>query len=97
MDLPVASKDLFGGEYGWVSPFVIEVRRDLGLKPDELPSKKPDMIPKLVEKAARGIIEEGKHTGKYCEAEELANTLREQKNKGADEGRKTNDDEGSDN
>ncbi|CAF1033832.1 unnamed protein product [Rotaria sp. Silwood1] len=82
MDLPAASKGSFGGEYGWVSPFVIEVRRDLGLKPDELPSKRPDIIPKLVEKAARGIIAEGKLIEKRYEAEELANMLREQKNKG---------------
>ena len=85
MDLPVSSGRSFGGEYGWVSPFVMEVRRDLGLKPDELPSKKPNMIPMLVEKAARGIIEEGKHIGKEREAEKLAKMLREKKNKGMEE------------
>jgi hypothetical protein len=85
MDLPVASGRSFGGQYGWVSPFVVEVRRDLGLQPDELPSKKPDMIPMLVEKAAQGIIKEGKHIEKQKEAEHLANMLREKKNMGMKE------------
>ncbi|CAF4417822.1 unnamed protein product, partial [Rotaria sp. Silwood2] len=58
MDLPVASTRSFGGEYGWISPFVIEVRRDLGLQPEELPSNNKSIIPMLVEKAACGIIEE---------------------------------------
>ncbi|CAF4410139.1 unnamed protein product, partial [Adineta steineri] len=85
MDLPVASDRSFGGQYGWVSPFIIEVRRYLDLHPDELPSKQPDMIPLLVEKAAQGIIEEGKQIGKQLEAEELASILREKKNKGIEE------------
>ncbi|CAF1293057.1 unnamed protein product, partial [Rotaria sordida] len=85
MDLPVSSGRSFGGEYGWVSPFVIEVRRDLKLEPDDLPSKKPTLIPILVEKAAQGIIEEGKGIGKKYEAEELANMLRENKNAGIEE------------
>ncbi|CAF3740358.1 unnamed protein product [Rotaria sp. Silwood1] len=82
MDLPVASGRSYGGEYGWVSPFIIEVRRQLSLDPEKLPSKNPDMVPMLVEKAACGIIEEGQHIGKQKEAEELVNMLREQKNKG---------------
>ncbi|CAF5020273.1 unnamed protein product, partial [Rotaria sp. Silwood1] len=41
MDLPVGKGRSFGGQYGWVSPFVIEVRRYLKLEPDDLPSKKP--------------------------------------------------------
>ncbi|CAF1492522.1 unnamed protein product [Rotaria sordida] len=80
MDLPASYGRSFGGEYGWVSPFVIEVRRDLKLEPDDLPSKKPSMIPMLVEKAARGIIEEGRHIGKEREAEKMAKMLRETKN-----------------
>ncbi|CAF0804721.1 unnamed protein product [Adineta steineri] len=85
MDLPVSSGRSFGGEYGWVSPFVIAVRRNMSLKTDELPSKKPNMIPMLVEKAARGIIEEGKHIRKEREAEQLAKMLREKKNMGIEE------------
>ncbi|CAF1278283.1 unnamed protein product [Rotaria sordida] len=85
MDLPVSSGRSFGGQYGWVSPFVIEVRRDLKLEPDDLPSKKPNMIPMLVEKAACGIIEEGQSIGEKCEAEKLAKMLREKKNAGIEE------------
>ncbi|CAF4151937.1 unnamed protein product, partial [Rotaria sordida] len=85
MDLPVSYGRSFGGEYGWISPFVIEVRRDLKLEPGDLPSKKPNLIPILVEKAAQGIIEEGKSIGKKCEAEELANMLREKENAGIKE------------
>ncbi|CAF1340334.1 unnamed protein product [Rotaria sordida] len=80
MDLPVTYGRSFGGEYGWVSPFVIEVRRDLKLEPNDLPSKKPNMISMLVEKAAHGIIEEGKHIRKEREAEKMAKMLRETKN-----------------
>ena len=81
MDLPVSSDRSFGGQYGWMSPFVIEVRRDLNLKMEDLPSKKPQLIPELVEKAAQGIIKEGKHIKKQREAEEMANTLLETQHK----------------
>ena len=85
MDLPVSSGRSFGGQYGWVSPFVVEVRRDLGLKPEELPSKKPDLVPMLVEKAAQGIVMEGTHIHKRREAEEMAHILLEKKGKGIEE------------
>ena len=85
MDLPVGSGRSFGGQYGWVSPFIIEVRRDLGLKPEELPSQKPALIPMLVEKAAQGIVKEGKHIQKQKEAEEIANILLGKKHKGIEE------------
>ncbi|CAF0992898.1 unnamed protein product [Adineta steineri] len=85
MDLPVALDRSFGGQYGWISPFIVEVRRYLGLQPDELPSKKPNMISDLVEIAAQGIIEEGTHIRKQREAEKLANILREKKSKGVEE------------
>ncbi|CAF1347988.1 unnamed protein product [Rotaria sordida] len=85
MDLPVSSGRSFGGEYGWVSPFVIEVRRDLKLDPNDLPSNNPSLIPTLVEKAAEGIIEEGTSVRKKCEAEKLAKMLREKKNTGIEE------------
>ncbi|CAF3930798.1 unnamed protein product, partial [Rotaria sp. Silwood1] len=77
MDLPVASGRSFGGQYGWISPFVMEVRNDLDLQLNELPSKNSDMIPVLVQKAAEGIIKEGQYIGRQREAEELANILRE--------------------
>ena len=81
VDTPIASKRPVGGEYGWISPFIVEVRRDLGLKKEQLPSKDKNLIPMLVEKAARGIIEEGRQIGKQLEAEKMANMLREQKYK----------------
>ncbi|CAF4299616.1 unnamed protein product, partial [Rotaria sordida] len=85
MDLPVSSGRSFGGEYGWVCPFVIEVRRDLKLEPNDLPSNNPSLIPILVEKAAEGIIEEGTSIRKKCEAEKMAKMLRETKNSGMEE------------
>ncbi|CAF5050554.1 unnamed protein product, partial [Rotaria magnacalcarata] len=81
MDLPVGTGRSFSGEYGWISPFIIEVRRDLGLHPDQLPSKDPQLIPMLVEKAAQGIITEAIHIRKQREAEKLAEVLLEKKNK----------------
>ncbi|CAF3974483.1 unnamed protein product, partial [Rotaria sp. Silwood1] len=85
VDLPVSTGRSFGGEYGWVSPFIIEVRRGLKLEPEELPSKRPEMIPILIEKAAQGIIKEGKFIRKEEEAKELANMLLEQKNNGIEQ------------
>ncbi|CAF3900390.1 unnamed protein product [Adineta steineri] len=72
-------------EYVWVSPFIIEVRRHLGLLPDDLPSKNRSLIPDLVEKAAHGIIEEGTKINKKYDALELALRLTEQKDKGIEE------------
>ncbi|CAF3247527.1 unnamed protein product [Rotaria sp. Silwood2] len=82
---PIAPRRPFGGQYGWISPFIIEVRRYLGLEKKQLPSKDKKLVPILVEKAAQGIIEEGKQIGKLIEAEELAKQLREQKDKGMEE------------
>ncbi|CAF1178330.1 unnamed protein product [Adineta steineri] len=81
MIAPITAKRSAGGEYGWISPFIIEVRRDLGLKKNQLPSKDEKLIPELVEKAALGIIEEGTQIERRCEAEKLANLLREKKYK----------------
>jgi hypothetical protein len=82
---PISPKRSFGGEYGWISPFIIEVRRDLGLRRNQLPSKDEGIVPMIVEKAASGIIEEGKQIGKRREAEKMANLLREKKDKGIEE------------
>lgn len=85
VDLPVTSGRSFGGQYGWISPFIVEVRRDLGLKKHELPSKNKRLVPMLVEKAARGITIEGTHLKKEKEAAKLADTLLEKKDKGMKE------------
>ena len=60
---PVAPKRSFGGQYGWVSPFIIEVRKSLNLEVKQLPSKDESIIAMVLEKAALGIIEEGKLIG----------------------------------
>ncbi|CAF4171836.1 unnamed protein product, partial [Rotaria magnacalcarata] len=80
VDLPVDSARPFGGQYGWVSPFIIEIRRALGLSENQLPSNNPELIPMLVEKAAQGIIAEGKSMGKEQEANKIAKILTAQKN-----------------
>lgn len=85
VDAPIHGKRPFGGEYGWVSPFIIEVRRLLGFTPEQLPSKDRSLIPMLVEKAAAGIIEEGKQIGKQREAEKLADYLMQKKDQGMKE------------
>lgn len=82
---PIAPKRPFDGQYGWISPFIIEVRRYLNLRKEQLPSKDESLVPMLVERAADGIIEEGKMIGKQREAEKLAKTLREKKDKGMKE------------
>ena len=81
VDTPIYGKRPFGGEYGWVSPFIVEVRRHLRLQPEQLPSKDRSIIPMLVEKAALGIIEEGNQIGRPREAEHLANALLKMKGK----------------
>ena len=81
VDTPVRGKRPFGGEYGWVSPFIMEVRKDLSLKAEQLPSKDASLIPILIEKATEGLIEEGKQIGKPREATHLANELLKMKGK----------------
>ena len=77
---PVAPDRPFGDQYGFISPFVKEVVvKHLKLTPDQLPSKNKTIIPEIVEKAALGIIEEGKEIRKRIVAERIAKTLREKK------------------
>ncbi|CAF1462422.1 unnamed protein product [Adineta steineri] len=79
---PIAPKRPFGGEYGWVSPFILEVRKDLNLEATQrLPSRDETIISMIVEKAALGIIEEGKKIGKLREGEKIAKILMEKKDK----------------
>jgi hypothetical protein len=77
---PVAPDRPFGGQYGFISPFIKEVVKDLNLTKERLPSKDKTVVPMIVEKAALGIIEEGKKIGKKREAEGIANQLIEKKN-----------------
>ena len=80
MDLPVTFDRSFAGEYGWISPFIVEVKNYLRLKETEIPSKEPTLIPLIVEKAVEGIITEGRRIQKVREAEELARVLKEKQN-----------------
>ncbi|CAF4238749.1 unnamed protein product, partial [Rotaria magnacalcarata] len=82
---PIAPKRPFGGHYGWISPFITEVRQDLKLNPRQLPSQDDTIRPMIVEKAAFGIIEEGKKIGKQREAKWMAEQLMAQKENGMKE------------
>ena len=72
----------FTDEYGWIPPFLMETTRHLKLKLHQVPSKNPQLIPELVEKAADGIVEEGKYLHKEHEAKRLAELLRKTKKEG---------------
>ncbi|CAF4286101.1 unnamed protein product [Rotaria sp. Silwood2] len=82
---PIDPKRPFGGLYGWISPFVKEVAKHLNITKDQLPSKDQTMVLMIVEKAAAGIIEEGKLLGKKFEGEQLAKMLLEKKDAGIKE------------
>lgn len=78
---PIAPKRPADDEFGWISPFIIAVRIDLKLKKNQLPSKDPTLIPILVEKAAQGILDEGKQINKEEEAKKIAELLLEKKDR----------------
>jgi hypothetical protein len=82
---PIAPKPSFGGEYGWISPFILEVRNSLNLGKEQLPSRDAAIVPRIVEKAALGIMEEGKRLGESRAAEEMAQFLMKQKENGIKE------------
>ncbi|CAF2028154.1 unnamed protein product [Rotaria magnacalcarata] len=81
----VIPKLSFGKQYGWVPPFILEVRKSLKLKAKQLPSNDEVIIPMIVEKAALGIIDEGKLVGERSKAEAIAEELMLQKNRGVKE------------
>jgi len=78
---PIAPDRPFGGEYGFIPPFIKEVVKHLNLTKEHLPSKDETVVPMILEKAALGIIDEGKKLGKQREAEHIADLLRAKKNK----------------
>jgi hypothetical protein len=82
---PISPKRSFSGEYGWVSPFILAVRKDLKLDKGQLPSRDETIVPIIVEKAALGIIEEGKKAGKQHEAEYMAKQLMKEQKSGMKE------------
>jgi hypothetical protein len=82
---PIAPKQPFGGQYGWISPFIIEVRKSLNLRVDQLPSKDETIVPMILERAVLGILEEGKIIGRQLEAKEMAEQLMVQQTQGMKE------------
>ncbi|CAF3449483.1 unnamed protein product [Rotaria socialis] len=82
---PISPKRSFGGQYGWISPFIQETLIYLGLEDVTLPSQDDPIIPIIVEKAALGIIEEGNTLGYHSVAEWMAKELINQKDKGMKE------------
>ncbi|CAF1356362.1 unnamed protein product [Rotaria sp. Silwood1] len=64
MSNPIAPKRPYGGLYGFISPFIQAVVKDLNLSRDRLPSKNKTIVSLIVERAAMGIVEEGKKLGK---------------------------------
>jgi hypothetical protein len=82
---PICPKRPFGGLYGWISPFIRAVAKDLNITRKQLPSKDETTVPIIVEKAALGIIEEGKKVGRQCEGEKLAKMLRKTRDAGMKE------------
>lgn len=80
---PVSPKQPFCGLYGWISPFIRAAAKHLNITKDQLPSKDKSVVPMIVEKAAAGIIEEGKKIGKQREAEKMAKMLLKKKEAGA--------------
>jgi len=79
---PVSLNRPFGGQYGFVSPFIKQVVKELGITKELLPSKNEAIVSTIVEKAALGIIEEGKKIKKKVEAERIAKILLENKELG---------------
>jgi hypothetical protein len=82
---PIALDRPFGGQYGFIAPFIKKVMKDLKLTKEQLPSKNETIVPMIVETAALGIIEEGKTMGKKIKAEWMANKLKEKKEGGMKE------------
>ena len=81
--IPLNPKQPFAGLYGWISPFIKEVVRDLNITRDRLPSKDQQTRSLVINRAATGFIEEGKLLERKCEGEILAEMLLSVKNDSA--------------
>lgn len=82
---PIAPKCTVGGQYGWTSPFILETKKYLKLAEQQLPSRDEKIVSMIVEKAAVGIIEEGKKIGQKRVGERIAQELFENKDNGMKE------------
>ncbi|CAF1123313.1 unnamed protein product [Adineta steineri] len=81
---PINPEQPFAGLYGWISPFIRATVKELNITEDQLPSKDDTVVPMIVERAAKGIIQEGKKIGKQCEAEHMAKELLKKKDEERD-------------
>ena len=81
---PITPQNPVGGLYGWISPFIRAAAKHLNITRKQLPSKDKSVVPMIVEKAAAGIIEEGKKIGQKRKAEGFAEMLLEEKDKGVE-------------
>jgi hypothetical protein len=81
-DHPITPGRPYGGQYGWIPPFIIEARKMLHLNVKQLPSNDGSIVPMIVEKAALGIIEEGRVLGRRRIGEKMAEQLRAEINNG---------------
>ena len=82
---PINPEQPFAGLYGWISPFIREAIKELNITKDQLPSKDETVVPMIVDRAAAGIIEEGKKIGKQREAECIAKILTQKRHSGMKE------------
>lgn len=85
MPNPIAPKCPFSDQYGWLSVFMAEVKKNMKLRYAQMPSQDEAIVPILVEKAALGIIEEGKKARKQFDAEWMAKQLRKRKESGLEQ------------
>ncbi|CAF4790585.1 unnamed protein product, partial [Rotaria socialis] len=85
LGLPISAESLLGVRFGSASPLFIEIKKYLNIEPNDLPSKTPEMIPMFVEKAAQGIIEEGKKIEKEEKVKQMVAALIQNKDKGKEE------------
>ena len=82
---PINPEQPFAGLYGWISPFIREAIKELNITKDQLPSKDETVVPMIVDRAAAGIVEEGKKIGKQREAEYIAKILTQKRHSGMKE------------
>ena len=87
MDIISPPSTAYNGQYGWVPIFIKAAAKDLKLTRQQLPSKDKMSIPKIVERAALGIIEESKmlDQGAMKDGQDFAQKLREKKNESMQE------------
>jgi hypothetical protein len=82
---PICPKHYFGDGHIRISIFILEIKKYLTLEDTDLSLCDETIVFMVVEKAAIGIMEEGKEAGKKCEAEWMVKQLMERKKNGIKE------------